>query len=424
MKRTFLAETVFLLGVLIGVPVSSTASSIAVTDARINETISIQTPALPLDQQTSPKKLWTKYGKDYGSNFYVQIYRFRVAAGQKLTAYGYFPADGQYRNLYITGENPLTDYTYALDAKGDMTGFVFWAQQPGKWDCSAVTRRINIEISSRSEHNYLYAVAVSRKPSMGFRLFVKSPADPDQDVYSNTQDPSCSQKKGQTWGQTWSRPLILLHDPTEKEKTADVVPGPSKTLDVKDLPLNQTVSIQTPGTPLDQSSSPKKLWDRYGKDYAPNFYVRIYRFTVDPGQKYTLYGIFPPDEIYRNFYISGENPLTDYTSSFGDTQNATTGFVYWAQQPSKWPCATVTRRINLTISPRSEHRYLYLVAVTKKPSLSFSVMLKSPTDSDTDVDKSVQDPNCALKRGFTWGQVWGAPVLLRFDPSENQRSGK
>jgi hypothetical protein len=416
--KSLLAVTAFLLCALVCFPFSFAAASVAVTDAKINQTISVQTPTLPLNEQASPKKLWTKYGKSYSPNFYVQVYRFTVTPGQKFTLYGYFPPDGQYRNLYITGENPLTDFTGALDSKGDMTGFVFWAQQPSKWQCAAVTRRVNLEISPRSEHNYLYAVAVSQKPGLGFKMQLKTPADPDQDVERNTQDPSCPPIKGFTWGQTWSRPLILLLDPTEKEKTTAVKPAPTKPLDVTDLPLNQTAVLQSPAAPLDQSSSPKKLWAKYGKDYSPNFFVRIYRFTVDPGQKYTLYGIFPPDETYRNFYISGENPLTDYTSSFGDTQNVTTGFVFWAQQPGKWQCSGVTRRINLTISPRSEHHYLYLIAVTKQPNLSFSVMLKSPADSDTDVDKSIQDPNCPPKKGFTWGQVWGTPVLLRYDPSE------
>jgi hypothetical protein len=402
----------------------SPASAVEVTDAGINQMITVQTPASPLEQQASPKKLWDRYGKAYKPNFFVKVHRFAVTKGQKYTLYGYFPPDGQYRNLYVTGENPLTDYTYSVDSKGDMTGFVFWAQQPGKYQCPAVTRRVNLEISPRSEHNYLYAVAVTQKPGLAFSMALKTPGDPESDVASNTQDPSCPLRKGNTWGQTWTRPLILLLDPTEKEKTAakPVTPQVTNPLEITDIALNQAVTIQTPAVPLDQSSSPKKLWDRYGKGYAPNFYVRIYRFTVNPGEKYTLYGMFPPDEVYRNFYVSGENPLSDHVYSWGDIRNVTTGFVFWSQQPGKWQCPAVTRRVTLTISPQSEHRHLHIIAVTKKPNLSFNVMLKSPADPDSEVEKSTQDPNCSPKKGSTWGQVWGTPFLLRYDPTEKAKS--
>lgn len=216
LSAVFSAGRFFLPVLFIAVLFCSPASAVGVTDAGVNQMISVQTPASPLDQQGSPKKLWMKYGKAYAPNFYAQVYRFTVTPGQKYTLYGTFPPDGSYRNLYVTGENPLTDYTYSLDSKGDMTGFVFWAQQPGKYQCPAVTRRVNIEISPRSEHNYLYAVAVTQKPGLVFSMMLKNPGDPDPDVANNTQDPSCPSKKGFTWGQLWSAPFILRYDPSEK----------------------------------------------------------------------------------------------------------------------------------------------------------------------------------------------------------------
>ena len=222
----FSAGRVFLSVLFIAVLFCSPASAVGVTDAGVNQMISVQTPASPLDQQGSPKKLWMKYGKAYAPNFYAQVYRFTVTPGQKVTLYGTFPPDGSYRNLYVTGENPLTDYTYSLDSKGDMTGFVFWSQQPGKWQCPAVARRVNITISPRSEHRYLYLVATSKAPLQSFQVLLKSPADPDNDVEKSTVDPSCPAKKGQTWGQVWGNPILLRNDPVEQGKTPAVPPAP------------------------------------------------------------------------------------------------------------------------------------------------------------------------------------------------------
>ena len=134
-----------------------------------------------------------------------------------------------------------------------------------------------------------------------------------------------------------------------------------------DVPLNQIITAQTSASPLGEASCPKKIWQLYGKGYRGKFHAQVYRFTVKPGEKYTFYGYFPPDGIYRNAYVRGDNPLTNYTSSWGDTRGVTTGFVFWFQQPHKWQCPAVTRRINITISPRSTSPYLYVIATSMAP---------------------------------------------------------
>lgn len=398
------------------------AAAVTAADIPLNKAFTVKTPAQPLAETACPKKLWDKYGKSYGRKFYASVYRFTVNPGAKYTLYGYFPPDGKYRNFYVSGENPLTDYTYSYgDTQGVTTGFVFWAQQPSKWPCPEVTRRVNINIAARSEHGRLYIIAVSETPNESFRIMLKSPADPDQDVEKSAVDPSCPAKKGQTWGQNWKTPILLRFDPSEK-KTEEVKQpvAAASPRGVAELPLNKIVGVRTSPQPLSQAESPKKLWDKYGRSYGKKFHVSIYRFAVAPGERYTLYGYFPPDGKSRNFYVLGENPLTDYTYAYGNTQGVSTGFVFWAQQPSKWPCPAVTRRVNLRIAPQSVHNSLYIIAVSETPGESFQIMLKSPADRDQEVEKSAVDPSCPAKKGQTWGQVWASPLLLRYDPSEKK----
>lgn len=397
------------------------AAALNVTDLPLNKTVEVRTSPQPLSEAVCPKKLWDRYGKSYGKKFYTGIYRLTVNPGEKYTLYGYFPPDGKYRNFYISGENPLTDYTYSYgNLQGVTAGFVFWFQQPSKWSCPAVTRRVNIRIAPQSKHRSLFIIAVSETPQEAFRIMLKSPADPDQDVEKSAIDPSCPPRTGQTWGQNWTTPIILRYDPSEKKEEKIKPVQPASPAGVTELPINRVAEVKTPPQPLAQAAAPKKLWDKYGKSYGKKFYTSIYRFAVAPGEKYTLYGYFPPDGKYRNFYVSGENPLTDYTYAYGNLQGVTTGFAFWFQQPSKWSCATVGRRVNIRIAPRSEHNSLYIIAVSETPQETFGIMLKGPADEDRDVEKSTLDPSCPARKGQTWGQNWTTPLLLRYDPSEKK----
>lgn len=195
-------------------------------------------------------------------------------------------------------------------------------------------------------------------------------------------------------------------------------PVAAQTFTAVDIPNNQQVAVQTSANRVDQASTPKKLWSRWVRGNGPDVYVGIYRFTVAAGQKYTLYGHFRPDGIYRNFYVVGENPLTDVDYSYGKSSGYTTNFVALNQQPWKETCQTVTRRYNLTIAPDSEHNHLYLVVMSKTPSEHLQVALRSPADTDDDVARNTSDPACAARKGSTWGTLWPQPFLLKLDPSE------
>lgn len=185
-----------------------------------------------------------------------------------------------------------------------------------------------------------------------------------------------------------------------------------------DVAVNQVVTAQTSAALLEQGASPKKLWEQYGKGYGGRLYVQVYRFAVTPGEKYTFYGFFRPDGIYRNVYLRGDNPLTDHTASYGDTSGFLTTFVVWSQQPGTWQCPEVTRRYNFSIAAKSATNRLYAIATSKTPQQSFRMVLKHPADPDADVEKNSVDPSCPPKKGQSWGQAWRNPFLLRLDPSE------
>ncbi|MDO8793071.1 MAG: hypothetical protein Q7J25_00445 [Vicinamibacterales bacterium] len=388
-------------------------------DIPTNQRVTLQTPVARLDQASAPKKLWSRWLKGSTHDLYVQVYRFTVTPGQKYTLYGHFKPDGVYRNFYAVGDNPLTDVDYSFGKSGNYTKtFVALAQQPWKENCETVSRRYNLTIAPDSQHPYLYILATSQSPGESIGVKLQSPADSDEDVSGNTNDPACAARKGSTWGQLWRAPFLLQLDPSESAAPA---PGAttSRVMDEGDgLPLNQKITLETPATRVEQASAPKKLWSRWAKGQGGDVYISVHHFTLNPGDRYTLYAWFTPDGTYRNLYLSGDNPLTDVDYSFGRSGSYNKGWVVLNQQPWKEACEEVTRRENFSVSPDSNQNHFYLIVLSKTPSQKMSVMMKSPADSDEDVAKSVSDPACAARKGNTWGRLWSYPVLLQLDPSE------
>ena len=190
----------------------------------------------------------------------------------------------------------------------------------------------------------------------------------------------------------------------------------------EDLPLNTMLTINAPGQPINRTTVPKKIlkYCSYESQRAPD-YVRVARFQVTPGQKYTFYDCHPApaDGTQIWIYLSGDTPLTNDTHSYGPSTGFTRGFVSRAQQP--WPirqgeqasCDLV--RHNITIAPQSEHNTLYVVLNFRRPNVSTKIMLKNPADSDDVVAKSANRSR---------GTVWKAPFLLTNIPGETASAVK
>ncbi len=411
-------KTVLFLAILLSAGVAA-AQVAPVADLPLNQQATLQSSSERLTAAGAPKKLWSRWGRDF-PEVYVGIYRFTVTPGQKYTLYGHFKPDGIYRNFYVVGDNPLTDvdYTYGKSS-GYTTMFVALGQQPSKENCPTVTRRYNLTIAPDSEHSYLYLVMTSRTPRESLGVTLKTPADSDAAVAGDTNDPACAARKGNTYGTLWPQPFLLKLDPSET-----AAPKPAATSTRTDtgggLPLNQKLRLETPATAVQQTSAPKKLWSRWAKGEAGSgqAYISVHHFVLTPGERYTLYAWFKPDGVYRNLYLSGDNPLTDVDYSFGKSGSYNKGWVVLNQDPRKEACEEVTRRENFSVSPDSTQNNFYLIVTSKTPSEAIHVMMKSPADPDNDVTEHTSDPACAARKGNTWGRKWTYPVLLQLDPSE------
>ena len=390
------------------------------TDLRLNEAAVLQTSADPVQKGVGPKKLWARWlaGEALSSpQVFAKVYAIDVQPGQRYTLYAWFKPDGVYRNLYVAGDNPLTDVDYSFGKSGNR-GWVELAQQPSKESCNEVTRRENFTVAPDSTSTRLYLIVVSRTPGQTVRAQLRTPADGDADVNGNTQDPACAARKGNTWGRLWSSPLILQLDPSESAAPKPAATSTRRTDEAPSLPLNQKLRLDTPAEAVQQASTPKKLWTRWVKGEAAGgpLFVSVHSFVLEPGASYTLYVWFRPDGVYRNLYVTGDNPLTDVEATFGKSGNR--GWVVVNQQPAKEACEERTYRENFSISPESTSRRFYLIVTSKTPAQAIHVLMKSPADSDEDVTRNTSDPACPARKGNTWGRRWSSPVLLQLDPSE------
>ncbi|MCX5805456.1 MAG: hypothetical protein NT010_05220 [Proteobacteria bacterium] len=184
----------------------------------------------------------------------------------------------------------------------------------------------------------------------------------------------------------------------------------------EDLSLNSMLTVKVPNEPLNRKAAPKKLlkYCSYESQNTPD-YVKVARFQVVPGQKYTLYDCHPaPSDNTKIWtYLAGDTPLTNYTTSYGPSEGFTRMFITRAQQP--WPIKSGEQascdlvRYNIVIAPQSEHNNLYVTFVSNKPGASTKIMLKYPADSDDVVKKS---------SNRSWGDVKKAPFLLTNIPGE------
>jgi len=199
--------------------------------------------------------------------------------------------------------------------------------------------------------------------------------------------------------------LVAAHPcPARSQMTAEV------------LPLNTMVTVKAPAEPVNRATIYKKVlrYCSFESQKVPD-YVRVFRFPVTAGQKYTFYDCHPatPDGAQIWIYLSGDTPLTNDTHSYGTSTGFTRGFVTRGQQP--WPikqgekasCDLV--RHNITIAPQSEHNNLYVIVNFRKPGTFTQIMLKQPADSDDVISKSA---------GRLRGTVWKAPFLLTNIPGD------
>jgi hypothetical protein len=128
------------------------------------------------------------------------------------------------------------------------------------------------------------------------------------------------------------------------------------------------------------------------------------------------------DRKNRRLTLAGDNPLTDYTWSygvFGPRFNRNISLSY-GLGPS-YACSTLTSRANFAISDESQHTKAWAVIHSEIPGDCIEIMLRYPADPDSRVAGTDPMPDCPdYPKGHTWGKVWTTPLLLTFDPSEKK----
>ena len=179
--------------------------------------------------------------------------------------------------------------------------------------------------------------------------------------------------------------------------------------------INRLISVSTSNTTALSETKPKILLYNWLKRAYPKYYVNIVRFPVLPGEKYTLYLKQPIDGIDRLYTLTGADPFKSSSEgvSFQGVDKSKKGY---------YKCDTLTHKINITISSKSDSS-LYVVYATSKPGISTTLFLKHPADPDALLEKASPYPGCNPQIKQYWGAVWKNPLLLVRDPEMKEPEG-
>ena len=182
--------------------------------------------------------------------------------------------------------------------------------------------------------------------------------------------------------------------------------------------FNEWIKVTAPSTPFDLEGYGQQWRSNFDFSYAP--YMRVYKFTVEKGEDYTLYMKMPLGEGYMNMNVTGLNPEKD-TYSYMDQTIA--GFIMYFQQPWAPRDSNIdVYRKNFKVASNSESRDLYVLCSFEHPNKSFEFMLKTPKDSDEDVENATDNPYVPDRNGYTWGGVLEVPVYLEASGSNETQS--
>ena len=189
-------------------------------------------------------------------------------------------------------------------------------------------------------------------------------------------------------------------------------------LTVREAQLNQLLSVSTPSVPMTAANTPQKLWKNItNKGYTP--YISLFRYRVEIGSRYTFQVEYPGDKLHGSAILRGENPLTDYTYSYGPLpKGISISRLFPGGNISK---CIFAHRTNFSISSKSEHNTLWLIVASKNPNTPFKILLKSPADPDNEVRYNKRARCPGESASFTWGGIQMKPVWLGYDPDEKKQ---
>lgn len=174
----------------------------------------------------------------------------------------------------------------------------------------------------------------------------------------------------------------------------------------EEIVINEWHTAVSPNYVFSTSEYGTMYADMYYASYGP--YMKVYEVKLQKGSSYTLYMKHPTNQGYMNMVLTGINPsANDYSYVNGTSSD----FIMFFQQP--WEDAEGRAegyRKNFTISDTSETSNFYIVCNFEKPNVSFEFMIKSPPDSDDDVENSTTNFISPHRNGYTWGGLAWYPI--------------
>jgi hypothetical protein len=153
----------------------------------------------------------------------------------------------------------------------------------------------------------------------------------------------------------------------------------------------------------------------------PVYINAIYRFKAGPGH-YTSIIRGPALEFdHIQVLIAPGDPLTNQYGGKHDFYFKHTNPVY---APKKHGCKDYGYRANFAVSPKSQGKYLYALALSTNPQVGFSFMIQHPGVPDAELRKGGGHPPwCPEGKGYSWGNVFTRyPLVLKADETRAARA--
>ncbi|MEZ6056388.1 MAG: cohesin domain-containing protein [Planctomycetaceae bacterium] len=181
-------------------------------------------------------------------------------------------------------------------------------------------------------------------------------------------------------------------------------------IDVVDAPLNRMVDVATSTTAPRPGEFSRLKGTLDGKTY-----LAVVRFPVQPSGKYTLLNVFPAVEDSWRILVTGYYPLSTDTRREEGAAGSVSG-----QRGARFTDTGIdARRMNLSISPKSEGKFLYVAYFSSAPAEKFQIQLSTPQTPDKEVD-GISAVNPYTKRqNVGWGSLLGEfwSVNLKDEPA-------
>lgn len=200
---------------------SASFGETAIEDVRVNNWITATPPSTLTSIDTFNDNFQNIYYYDFAP--YYKIYRLR-ASENKYTIYMQHPG-GEYKNILVSGTNPLKGNATSFNSYETqaMESFFMFFQQPYLElpEDNIHTTRVSFSIHPESESRNVYLIAYFNSPRDSFQFMIKSPADPDNEVENDTNNPYAPYLQGHSWGNVHELPLYLSKDNSQDLDTSN-----------------------------------------------------------------------------------------------------------------------------------------------------------------------------------------------------------